>query len=127
MTAAQPITFVNTGLPVILLCGLAALLPRPIAGRSTRRQADLVKAVVIVAAITLATGLVLFALIYVTSGVPVGAAMAKAPGATISFFLRRSALAAIAWAPILALTWYVLAQGVERRKGADQARRKDGT
>ena len=54
----------------------------------------------------------------------VGAAFGDAPLATGLFFLRLSGTAAVAWVPVLLLTWLGLAQLVEKRKGRDKAQHR---
>ena len=46
------------------------------------------------------------------------------PIATTWAFIRISGYAALLWLPILALTWFGMAQGVERRKGEDAAKER---
>jgi len=48
-------------------------------------------------------------------------AIFDSPIAVAAFFAKLSMRAGIVWVPILALTWFVLAQGVEKRKGQRQA------
>ena len=46
-------------------------------------------------------------------------AFGQAPLASAWFFLRLSGFAALIWGPLLALAWFGMAQGVEKRKGED--------
>ncbi|MCG6904253.1 MAG: hypothetical protein LJE68_16395, partial [Rhodobacter sp.] len=64
----------------------------------------------------------LFALIYGARGAEVSAAFDAAPALTAWFFLRLSGFTALLWVPLLALSWFGMAQGVEKRKGEDVAR-----
>ncbi len=126
MIATQPIGFLNTGLPVILLVVLVASLPRLILPAGNLSHQALTIAVAITAIAALVAGAVIFAVIYGAGGVDVGAALSEAAAPVIGFFLRLSALSALIWGPVLALVWVALAQGVEKRRGQDTAR-GDGT
>lgn len=106
---------VNTGLPLAVLTALALLLPLLTVPRATRSQRKLALGIGLAAALTLLAGAGLFALLYgVGGGAPRLAAV-----------LRGSGLAALVWAPLLALAWFVRAQGVEARRGEDIARGVD--
>lgn len=122
MITAQPITFLNTGLPVLLLAIAAWVVP-VLFGRAAADQQALMRGIVASALIILLLGSVLFAGIYQVGGIPVADAFADAPLSVGGFFARTSLTAGIIWGPVLALSWFVLAQGVERRKGEDRARR----
>jgi len=123
MIAPQPIGFLNTGLPVILLATLVLLLPRLILPADNLSQQALALAVAVTALAALAAGAVIFALVYAAGGVGVAASMAEAFAPVAVFFLRLSALAALVWGPVLALGWVAMAQAVEKRRGEDAARR----
>ena len=122
MIESQPIGWWNTGFPLVLLGGLAGLLPWGLVSRETRSQRQVAMAIWASAAVLLIVGAVVFAAQYGWRGVDVWAALAAAPVATARFFLRLSGFAAMLWAPVLALVWLALAQRVERRKGEDVAR-----
>lgn len=121
----QNVTFLNTGLPVILLALVAWYAPL-ILGRSTTSQRELARAVVTSALIVVVSGAVIFAVIYQAAGINVIGTLLDAPTVVGGYFARLSLFAGIVWAPVLALSWYVLAQDVERRLGEKKARR-DGT
>lgn len=125
MIQPEPIGLWNTGVPLLILGVLAVLVPRVLCPRSTRSQAALAAVVGVSAVVITVLGAVVFGAIYAARGISVGAAIAEAPAATMLFFLRQSGLAALVWGPILALVWFSMAQGVERRKGADSARRDE--
>lgn len=122
MINAAPVGWWNTGVPLVLLCSLALVLPHLVVRRKTRMHRDVFAAIAVAAALVLVAGEVVFALIYAAGGVDVWSAFLQAPLATGAFFLRLSAYAALVWAPLLALVWLGLAQGVEKRKGEDQMR-----
>ena len=108
---------VNTGLPLAALAALALLLPLLTVPRATRSQRRLALGIGLAAAITLLAGAGLFALLYGRGG--------DAP--RLAAVLRGSGLAALVWAPLLALSWFVRAQGVEARRGEDIARGVDAS
>jgi len=116
------ISFLNTGLPLLILAGLAVAVPLLLVPRGTRRQWELAVAIWAAAGILLLAGAAVFGAIYALGGVPVGAAFAEVPLTTTWFFLKISGSAAVAWAPVLALTWFGLAQRIEKRKGEDAMR-----
>ncbi len=124
MMASQPIGLANTGVPVALLAAGAAWLPRLLAGR-TLSQARLAMAVALTALLLIALGAGIFALLYALEGAPVARALAGDAVGLLSFFFGLSLRAALFWAPVLALVWYVLAQGVERRRGEAIANKGD--
>ena len=108
---------VNTFLPLAALAALALLLPLLTVPRATRSQRRLALGIGLAAAITLLAGAGLFALLYGMGG--------DAP--RLAAVLRGSGLAALVWAPLLALSWFVRAQGVEARRGEDIARGVDAS
>ncbi len=122
MITSQPIGLANTGVPVALLAAGAAWLPRLLAGR-TLSQARLAMAVALTAMLLTAAGAGIFAALYAFQGAQVGGALAGNAGGVLVFFLGLSLRAALFWVPVLALAWFVLAQGVERRRGEDMARK----
>ena len=67
-------------------------------------------------------GAIIFGALYHARGIGVWDAFTQAPIATSWFFLKLSGFAALLWAPILALVWFSMAQGVEKRRGEDLAK-----
>ena len=126
MMHTAPITFFNTGLPLIVLAALAIVVPLVMVPRGTRRQWEVAVAIWASAGMVLLAGAVVFALIYALGGIGVAEAFGDAPLATGLFFLRLSGAAAVAWVPVLLLTWLGLAQLVEKRKGRDKAQEGRG-
>jgi hypothetical protein len=110
MTFAD-IGWANTFLPLGALAALALALPFVTVPRATRSQARLAVGVAASALVRLVAGTGLFAGLYAGEG------GAPRPAAV----LRATGMAAIVWAPLLALAWFVRAQGVERRRGEDMA------
>ncbi len=125
MIRAEPIGWLNTGLPLAILAMLAVVLPNILVPAQTRSQRELAVGIAASAALLLVVGEVVFALIYAVRGIDVWAAIAEAPLATGGFFLKLSALAAMLWGPLLALMWLGLAQGVEKRRGEDRMRGRE--
>ena len=125
MIPTQPITFLNTGLPVMVMALAAWWVPLYLARKAHNQQA-LMRAILTSALGVLITGAVIFAGIYQTGGIPVLAALLDQPTVVGGYFARLSLIAGIIWGPVLALAWYVLAQGVERRKGEAIAREGRG-
>ena len=119
MIETGPIGFWNTGFPLALLGGLAVVLPRLLVARATRSQRAVAIAILLAALLLLVAGAVVFAVIYAASGVSVWAALAEAPLATVWFLLGQSLVAAVVWGPVLALVWFGMAQGFEKRRGED--------
>jgi hypothetical protein len=103
----------NTFLPLVGLVLLALLLPLVTVPRATRSQGRLAAGMVLAAGLTFAGALGLFAALHTGAG--------NTP--RLGAVLRAGGLSALAWAPLLALAWLVRAQGVERRRGEDMARR----
>ncbi|MGB5558928.1 MAG: hypothetical protein WBN04_13065 [Paracoccaceae bacterium] len=119
MIQPEPIGLLNTGLPVAVLSALAALLPRVFIERDTRSQRRLAVGIFSTALSLFVLGAAIFGVVYALRGSPVGAALTQTPFASMMVLLRLSALSAIIWLPILALTWFSAAQSVERRRGED--------
>lgn len=119
---SEPISLLNTGVPLIVLGALAVLLPLMLVPRGTRKQWEVAVAIWGAAGLLLLAGGAVFAAVYAVEGIGVGAAFGEAPLATGWFFVRQSGLAAVAWVPVLLLTWFGLAQRVEKRKGEDRVR-----
>ena len=117
MIQAEPIGLLNTGLPLVLLAGLAFVLPRLLVRTGTRSHWEVAVGVWASAGFLLLAGAGVFGVVYGLRGVGVTAALAEAPLATAWFFLRLSGFAAVVWVPVLGLVWLGMAQRVGRRKG----------
>lgn len=122
MIPAQPIGFLNTGVPLVILGALAFALPRVFVPAHSRTHRRVVLGVAMAAVVLLIGGAGGIALIYGWQGIGVSGAFAQSPGATVGFFLRKGALAAIIWGPILGYAWLSLSQRVEQRRSEDGAR-----
>lgn len=104
---------VNTFLPLAGLVAVALFLPLWLVPRGTRSQTRLARGMVLTGALTFGAALGLFALLYAGAGNAI----------RLGGVARAAALSALAWGPLLALAWLVRAQGVEKRRGEDMARR----
>lgn len=122
MISSQPITLFNTGLPVMLMALAAWWVPLFLARRTVSQQ-GLIKGILASALIVIVGGAGVFGVIYQANGIPVFSTLVDEPVQIMGYFGRLSFIAGIIWGPVLALSWFVLAQGVERRKGEDLARR----
>ncbi len=114
MTAAN-LTWANSFGPLLALTALALLLPFALVPRATRSQARLAGGMIATAGLTFGAALALFAALYAMAGNGLGLNL-----------LRPAGLSALLWAPLLALSWLVRAQGVEKRRGEDMAREGRG-
>lgn len=112
----------STVLPICVLAALAIALPLWITPRNTRSQRRLRISVGLSAVILLIIGAVFMAVLYAAEGADVGYAVFNTPIHAALFFLKRSALTALIWMPLLALAWFSMAQRVERLKGKDSVR-----
>ena len=124
MHDADPITWVNSVLPMAILAALAVLVPLGLVRKQTRSQAEVAVTICASAGIMLLVSALTFAILYAAQGTDVWPAFKVTPIATTWAFIRISGYAALLWLPILALTWFGMAQGVERRKGEDAAKER---
>lgn len=102
---------------MILLCGLVTLMPRILVPRANLSQTRLAVGIALAAFFTLLAGAVLAAVLYAALNPGTLQQIAKAPLARTTFFLDRSTLFALLWAPLLAFVWLVKAQDLNRRIG----------
>ena len=118
----QPITLMNTWLPVALLGGAALVLPRTLLPRRTRSHRTLIAVLAASAALLLLLGMAVFAAALALVGADLAGALAATPGAVLVSLARSSALGALVWGPLLALAGLSLAQTIEARRGEDLKR-----
>lgn len=107
------IGFANTFLPLAGLVALALLLPLWTVPKGTRSQGRLATGM------ALAAGLTFFGALGLFAGLHAGAGNAVRLGGVA----RAAVMSALAWGPLWALAWLARAQGVEKRRGQDLARR----
>lgn len=114
----------NTGLPLLIMGALGWLLPRMLVPEGTRSHQRVALGVVLsIVGLITAAALVLVAF---DSAAYRGVMDMGGVMLATEIALRNSALFAVAWAPIVALSWFNMAQQVEVQRGKDMARR-DGT
>jgi len=116
------ITFALT-LPLGLMAALAVLFPRALTPRRTLSQRRLALSVALTVVGLVLAGMLLFADLYARQGAQIVPALRDDTGATLVRLFWASLQAAIVWGPVLALTWLVMAQAVEKRRGQDAARK----
>ncbi|MGK7754370.1 MULTISPECIES: hypothetical protein [unclassified Roseovarius] len=116
------VTLVNTGLPLLIIGGLAALLPWVLTPRGTRSHGRVLVSVVLSVLLLLAASAGVFALFDKRS--LLGGRTLAGQGIIAWMYLRSSLGAVAVWGPVLAFVWLGLAQRVERLKGEDMARRE---
>ena len=107
----------NTALPMLLLAGFAALVPNLLTRKTNPSQRVLARAVLMTAILTLGMGALLAAALYARLNHGVWEQFLAAPVERAGFFLGRSALFAMFWAPVLGFVWLVKAQEMNRRAG----------
>ena len=114
----KPVTNLwNMALPMLLLGGLAALMPNLLVRKSNLSQQALTRAVLMSALLTLAAGALTSALLYARINDGILAQVLAAPLERTGFFLGRSALFAMFWGPVLGFVWLVKSQELNRRVG----------
>ena len=119
----QPIGFLNTAAPLLVLMASALVAPRLFVDRATLSHWDVGRGMLFSAALLTGFGVALLAVIYQWGGSNVWGAFLVGPGATLVELLSVSFKASLFWAPVLVIVWFSLAQGVERRRGEEQARK----
>ncbi len=119
MFVIDSIGLANTALPLAVLAILAVLVPRFVVDRDTRSHVKLAVGILVSTLILLVAGFGLSVLLTKMRGFDVQAHVLAEPGAAFWLHARLSMMAAIVWAPILALIWFGAAQAVEARRGRD--------
>jgi hypothetical protein len=102
---------------------LAVILPVLVARRFQDTQGGLSVALLIAALMLMAVATALVAWMYLVQNADT-TILRDAPLAATLYFLSIGAKTSILWAPIVLLTGFSLAQGIERRKGEAMAARK---
>jgi len=124
MINPEPIGWANTGLPLAVLVAGAVVLPRLFSDANSLSQRRLKWAILLTVLSLIGLGALIFAGVYAWGGAGVGAAFNLDGLATVLFFLRLSLKSALLWGPVLLLVWFVMAQGVEKRRGEEIVRRR---
>jgi hypothetical protein len=120
---ANSITWADSVLPIVVLATLAVVVPWVLVKRDTRSQREVAVTIWASAGVLMIASGVIYAVLHAAQGRAVGEFFAEAPMVTLWFFIKQAGSSAILWAPILALVWFGMAQGVEKRKGEDAAKR----
>ncbi|MEM6373064.1 MAG: hypothetical protein AAF727_09845 [Pseudomonadota bacterium] len=109
----------NTGLPLFILGVLGWVLPRMLVPEDTRSHIRVSVGVLCAVLMLIVTS----ALVLVAYDIP-AYRIALDGGALLAMeiALRNSALFALAWVPMVALSWFNMAQRVEALRGQDMAR-----
>ena len=119
----QPIGLWNTAVPLVVLMAAALMVPRLFIDRTTLSHWDVGRGMLFAAALLATAGAAFLAVTYQWNGSNVWGAFLVDPGATLVELLRVSFKASLFWLPVLAIVWFSMAQGVERRRGEEQARK----
>lgn len=114
------VTLVNTGLPLLIIGGLAALLPWVLTPRKTRSHGRVLLSILLSVLLLLAASAGVFALFDKRSLLG-GQGLAE-QGAVAWMYLRTSLAAVAVWGPVLVFIWLGLAQRVERLRNRDIVR-----
>ncbi len=102
---------------MLLLGGVAALMPNLLVRKSNLSQRALARAVLASALLTLAAGALMSVVLYARINEGVLPQLLAAPLERTGFFLGRSTLFALFWGPVLGFVWLVKAQEMNRRAG----------
>jgi hypothetical protein len=121
----QPVTLVNTGLPLLILGAAALIVPRLLLPRDSRSQRRLVVMLLASVPLMVVAGVLVFGGAMAAGGADVLGAFGTAPGTTMLALARASAMGVLVWGPVLLLTGLALGTRIERMKGEDMARRRE--
>lgn len=119
MINPQPVTLMNTGLPLAALGTLAFLLPRLMLARETRSHRRLAMVLLAGFALVLLTSFAIFAYTQVQAGTDLAGSFRASPMGTIAILMRPALLSGIIWLPLLALSGFNLAHRIENLRGND--------
>lgn len=119
---SDTITLWNTGVPLTIAGALGWAVPRFISPSRTRSHGTVAIAVGASALVLVLVSAALFAALQ--PGKFADAAEMGGLLLAIEIAVRGSILFAVAWAPIMLLSWFNLAQRVEHWRGKDMADRK---
>jgi hypothetical protein len=114
------VTLLNTGLPLLIIGGMAAVLPWLLTPRETRSHGRVLVSVVASASLLVGLSAGVFALFDKRS--LLGGQGLVGQGAVVWMYLRTSLAAVAVWGPVLVFIWLGLAQRVERLRNRDIVR-----
>lgn len=120
----QTVSFLNTGVPLLVIAACAIALPLLLVPRATRSQRRVTVRMALCALLLtlISAGVFGYARLHGTELTTVVGSRWAAVPVLIWWMVLESLIGVIVWAPILALMWLVAAQRVERLKGEDMAR-----
>ena len=119
MTDLQPITLMNTGLPLTLLGAIAFILPRMLLPRQSRSHWLLTSVLLFSCALTLLAAIVIFGYIQVQNGTDLAGSVTTDLIGTAAILIRPALLSGIVWLPMLILSGFGLSHRVENLRGRD--------
>ena len=122
MTDPQPITLMNTGLPLALLGALAFVLPRLMLPRESRSHRLLTVVLLIACVLTLLAAIVVFGYIQSWGGTDLAGSVAADPMGTLAILIRPALMSGIVWLPMLLLSGFGLSHRIEDLRGRDLMR-----
>lgn len=127
MIVLDSIGWWNTGMPLLVLGGLAIVLPRLMIDRQTRSHLNVARGMLGVAVLLLLIGVVLSMVVTAARGFDALGNLWEDPMTSLWMHSRLSLLGGIVWGPLLALVWFAQAQAVEARRGQDLVLQDRGT
>lgn len=119
----QPITLVNTALPLGLLGAAGIALPRLLLPGQTRTLSRLAWVTALCVPVLFLIAMAVLAGVRTAAGTDLAGALGAAPGHVLGDLARSALMSSLVWGPALFLSALSLAQRVERLKGEDMARR----
>ncbi|MCX7644484.1 MAG: hypothetical protein N2Z62_04205 [Rhodobacteraceae bacterium] len=122
--APEPVTLLNTALPLGIIGTAGAVLPRLLVPAGTRSLARLAWVAGACVPLMLVFAAAVFLALRRAGGADLAGAFAAAPGPVLGELARSAAMSTLVWGPALALSALSLAQRIERLRGEDMARRQ---
>lgn len=119
---ADPVTLINTGLPLVVLAVLGLVIPRFLLPRETRSHRVLWGTLGLSATVLLVICLVGAAAMKMMGSADLAGAFAASPWGTLISLMKTSVLGTLAWTPFLAFSALSLGQKIEARKEEDLRR-----
>jgi hypothetical protein len=120
----QPVTLLNTALPLAVIGTAGIVLPRLLLPARTRSLALLAWVSAACVPLLAILAMAVFLAARWAAGADIPGVLAAAPWLVIGELARSAAMSTLAWGPALALSVLSLAQRIERLKGEDMARRE---
>jgi hypothetical protein len=121
----EPVTLLNTALPLAAIGAAGVVLPRLLVPAGTRSLARLALGAAACVPLMLLVAMAVFLAVRWAAGADMAGALAAAPGLVLGELARSAAMSTLVWGPALALSALSLAQRIERLRGEDMARRQE--